>query len=273
MNRRSLLGGLGTAAALGVAGCLNLGPVRTRTENRTVDAADVDAIVVRTDVGDVELTGTDGTAVTVEAELRTRRSERALDRIDVRTDVAEGVLTVAAEADTGFVFSGGTSVDFRIGVPTGGDAGVAVEAVTTGVGDVTASGVGGDLRVETGTGDVEVDGLEGYLDARTDVGEVTARAVTGLDRVRTDVGDVDVECPAMRTDVTVRADVGDVQIRAPSTLDATLDLATEVGEVRTAGLQVSVTQSGRRRLTGTLGSGGDTLRIRANVGDVTLRAL
>lgn len=273
MNRRRFLQGTAAAAAFSLAGCLNLGPVRTRTENRSVGAEGVDSLVVRNEVGDVELTGTDGEEVSITAELRTRRSERALDRIDVQTVVENGVLNVAAQVDSGFVFSGSTSVDFRIDVPTGQSPTVAVDRIRTDVGDVTLSNVSGDARVTTGTGDVEVDGLSGFFSAVTDVGDVTGRGLLGLDGVRTDVGDVDVECREMRDDVTVRTDVGDVTIRFPATTNAELDASTNVGEVRTRDLQVSVSQSGDRRLSGTLGSGGHGLRVRADVGEVTLRGL
>lgn len=138
-----------------------------------------------------------------------------------------------------------------------------------------------DLIVRNTVGDVEVRGIRTpqTLNATVEVGNVTLHQVkAGPDTlIRVDVGDIRFEgALASSGSASLKTDVGKVNIRLPRDTAATLDASTAVGQVRLDGLAVSKQQRSKRipgeTLTATLGSGGPSLELSANVGDITLGA-
>ena len=164
--------------------------------------------------------------------------------------------------------------------------------IRTGGGDVKVSHIEGDTNLETSGGDVGVSGLTGNLTARTSGGDVTLRDVAGDVSVKTSGGDITLENARGRVeahtsggDVTaelargnakggeIETSGGDIQIRVDPTVSLELDASTSSGEV-TSNLPLKVIgEISPSRLHGTLGSGGETLRLHTNGGSVRISAL
>jgi DUF4097 and DUF4098 domain-containing protein YvlB len=75
---------------------------------------------------------------------------------------------------------------------------VAEAHLRNGVGDLTASGVSGDLRFDTGSGDITLSGVEGDVLADTGSGDVKASGLRG--KFRCDTGSGDCEITGFRGD-------------------------------------------------------------------------
>jgi hypothetical protein len=165
--------------------------------------------------------------------------------------------------------------------------------IRTGGGDVKVNHLEGDTNLETSGGDVKVSGLKGNLTARTSGGDMELRDVTGDVSVKTSGGDITLENARGRVeartsggDVTaslargnakggeIETSGGDIELRLDPAINLSLDASTSSGEVTSNLPHLSVTgEISSSRLRGTLGSGGETLRVHTNGGSVHISAL
>ena len=121
--------------------------------------------------------------------------------------------------------------------------------------------VNGGVKALDLTGDVEARTVNGNITLATG-GHARAKTVNGS--VRAEFGSADWEGEAAFETVN-----GSVTLTVPASIDADVRIRTTNGSIRTD-LPITVTNSGRRRLDGTLGAGGRELRVRATNGSVRL---
>ncbi len=266
MQRRALLAT--SVAALGsLAGCVGaFGSTVSAEVSETHEVSPETVVSVSNRNGDVTVDPTDADELTVTG-LKEASSEEALDSMSVEVTTGEQFLVeVTFESTSEF---DARSVDLTVEVPDG----VRVDRARTENGDVNAGGVAGDLAAATTNGDVELHGVDGYVDAESTNGDVTVRDATGLDGAHSENGDVDVDCLAMRGDVTCRTTSGDVTVAVGEDVSATVRLETTNGSVSVADLPVSVDGERRGFLRGQLRGGGEsTLSLRSTNGNVRLDA-
>jgi hypothetical protein len=120
--------------------------------------------------------------------------------------------------------------------------------VSSGSGDVTASGLAGPVKLETGSGDVNATGLTGDADLHTSSGDVNVRGLRGDTSLRTGSGDINAEDLASDDAVADTAS-GDVELEfslAPELVDA----STASGDV-----SISVPEGEAYRVEADPGSG------------------
>lgn len=143
-------------------------------------------------------------------------------------------------------------------------------------GNITGSGVGGDLYLNTGDGNITLNSLEGNLEATTGDGNV--RVDGRFDRLQIHTGDGNVEAEArggskLNDSWSVRTGDGNVTLRVPQDLSADLDLRTGDGRIT---LDFPVTVSGsmsRSRISGKLNQGGPLLEVHTGDGSIHLDKL
>ena len=165
--------------------------------------------------------------------------------------------------------------------------------IRTGGGDVKVNHLEGETNLETSGGDVKATELKGNLNARTSGGDMELRDLTGDVIVKTSGGDITlanvhgrVEAHTSGGDVTaslargnakggeIETSGGDIELRLDPAINLSLDASTSSGEVTSNLPHLSVTgEISSSRLHGTLGSGGETLRVHTNGGSVRISAL
>jgi Uncharacterized conserved protein len=193
--------------------------------------------------------------------------------------------------------------DLVISVPEGKSVNVYL-----GVGDITASNVKGDLRLDTSSGRVDVTGTKGDLSVDTGSGDVKVTGASGSQisidtgsgevngtelkatSLDVDTGSGDVELSdVMAEDVTIdtgsgsvnlalkttvdhlKVDTGsgNVTIAVPGTLSAQVAIETGSGDI-TTDFPIQVRKTGGDELIGTIGSGTGHIDIDTGSGDVKL---
>jgi len=203
-----------------------------------------------------------GSEVSVTATLRGRRSDPSTVRIE-RVEHAGGLTFCAVypspsgeEANSCAPGEGGrmntrrndVEVEFRVEVP----AGVPFRGRTVN-GSVHAVDLDSDTDVATVNGDVEVSTSRG-AQARTVNGSIEARFGAALSE-----------------DVTFETVNGGISLSVPADLDANLEARWLNGGLD-SDIPISVRgRMGRGRATGTLGSGGPTLRLVTVNGSIRIR--
>ncbi|MBN1201694.1 MAG: DUF4097 family beta strand repeat protein [Anaerolineae bacterium] len=214
----------------------------------TVDVVPGETIILDVDnrVGDIEIrTGAADDQVIVEytktAYAFNKGSARdELDKINVDITSSGQTITIQVEQDSNedtFLFRA-NEVNMTITIPS--DAEITVE---NNVGQITLEGVHARaLDLQTNTGSIT---FEGSL------------RQTG--------------------DYNIRTNVGDVTLRLPDGTYIEVDAETDVGEVSVSGFEISNRDEGGsvpgEAWRGTLGDGAEsapTLRVRTNVGDITI---
>jgi hypothetical protein len=201
--------------------------------------------------GDVRITSSSGSVVTVVAKEHIRASSEAeadevLKKLDLT--IAQNGNEVVASAScgsSGFHFGSWppVQVDFLITVPVS----ASVELKTSG-GDVVVGDLAGEVRAHTSGGDVKLGSIGGEIDASTSGGNVSLVEGRGNVRLSTSGGNVsvdhivgtavlktsggDIKIESVENTLMAETSGGDVKAGFKGALKGDCELSTSGGEVR-----------------------------------------
>lgn len=267
VKRRRFFAGVAVSVVGLLSGCVDdiVGSPVSEPFSTDHTVSDETTVTVSNRNGPVTVQQADGDRVTVSGTKRAS-SQEALDSIDI--DVVEGEqFMINVRFGSGSDFSN-RNVALTVDIPTG----VAVDRATTANGDVSVTGVRGDLTATTTNGDVDVADVSGFVRGETTNGDVQIRATTGLTRARTINGAVDVELHSMRDDVTCSSSNGDVTARVGPDVAAAIRLSTNTGTTAVRDLPYTTTVDRSGYIRGSLRDGeSPVLHLQTNNGDVTLQ--
>jgi DUF4097 and DUF4098 domain-containing protein YvlB len=164
-----------------------------------------------------------------------------------------------------------------------------VEANTSG-GSIRLDEVKGEAKVETSGGAIHASSVSGPLDARTSGGSITVEDLAGDLKAGTSGGGIRIERAGGRVEAQTSGGSVDASFRRGNAKGGSLE--TSGGSMRVAldpaaNLRIEATTSAgtvqsrlpiqgkkaRNSLTGTLGSGGQTLRLHTSAGSIVLEGL
>ncbi len=203
--------------------------------------------------GRVEIEGTDGTTVDVQAE---RIARGATDQL------AHDLLPKISINDR--------STPDRVFIETGRIAGILIGASFEVRYHVKAPR-GATVRALTVNGGVRVVGLSGRATARTTNGGVSADDISGSFEGRTVNGGVRALFKSLGTnDITLSSVNGGIRIRLPETAKATINATWVNGGFESSGLQFEVRDRGKRHFEGLLNGGGPSINATTVNGGVTI---
>ena len=148
--------------------------------------------------------------------------------------------------------------------------------LTTGDGDVSLDHVSGDLRVRSGDGRVRITDADGAIDAHTSDGNLTVDGLFHALALRTSDGTLDLNLrdgTRLTEASTIQSSDGSVTLRVPRSFAADLDVHTSDGHVSSAlPLSIDHYESGQG-LHGKLNGGGTPLTIHTSDGNVKIEQL
>jgi hypothetical protein len=150
--------------------------------------------------------------------------------------------------------------------------------LTTGDGDVDLDHVSGDLRIKSGDGHLKITDAEGALDARTSDGNLTVDGLFHAIALHTSDGTLDLNLrngTRLTEASTIQSSDGSVTIHVPQNFAADLDVHSSDGHVDCAlPLTMDHYQSGGGHgLHGKLNGGGTPLTIHTSDGNVKIEQL
>lgn len=233
------------------------------------------------------------------------------DRVDLNEELefsfssSGNVAHVTARRRHDSGWSHNLSVHFEVEVPTDTRA-----ELHTGGGSITLSGLRGTADVKTSGGPIEVNGLNGNLNAYTSGGPIRLREVTGDAQVGTSGGPIDVDAlegnlnahtsgggiridhvsgyveaktsggpihatysPGNRHGGVLETSGGPIEVSIDPAANLNLDASTSGGSV-TSDLPVRVVGTvSHSSMHGSIGSGGEELRLHTSGGSIHIRAL
>jgi DUF4097 and DUF4098 domain-containing protein YvlB len=257
---------------------------------------------LESDVGSVTLTGksSSGAHVVIDADREDFES-----RYTINFEENAGSVSVTVRRKDRFSWNEHGSVHFEIEVPSQTQT-----DVRTGGGSVTLSNLRGESELKTSGGSIDVSGLNGKLDARTSGGSIHLREVTGDTRADTSGGGIEVD--SLDGSLTAHTSGGSIHIdRVTGYVEAKTSggpihvnfgrgnarggvLETSGGSIeamldRSSNLDIDASTSGgsvesdlpvrvvgkisASSLHGSLGSGGETLRLHTSGGSIHIKSL
>jgi DUF4097 and DUF4098 domain-containing protein YvlB len=208
MPRRTLVPALALTLALATS-------ARADVLERRFEVAPGGTLTLDTDRGEIRVTATEASAVTVSVEREARPGGEESDHT-VTFEQSGNDVIVTGETEREGLWGWRSSrvrVAYRIEVPRRFD----LDLETAG-GDVDIDGLEGAVRAETSGGDVELGSIAGPVDARTSGGNVVLAGSTGSAKLETSGGNVkigevegSVDAETSGGDITIRRAQGDVR--------------------------------------------------------------
>lgn len=151
--------------------------------------------------------------------------------------------------------TGNAHVDTSGGAIQGDSIGGRLDARTSG-GPITLDDIKGDLLAHTSGGSIRISNAGGKVDANTSGGSVEVAFAQGNSR-----GGI------------VETSGGGVRVALDPHVNLTLDASTSSGPVRTTGVPIQVLGTiSPSHIHGTIGSGGETLRLHSDGGSIHIEA-
>ncbi len=258
--------------------------------------------ILESDVGSVTVTGTSRSGAHV---VITSERGDLNDELVFNFSSSGGVAHVTARRKYESGWLNHLSAHFEIEVPT-----ETRTEIRTGGGSIMLSGLRGAADVKTSGGSIEVTGLNGNLEAHTSGGGIHLREVTGDAHLETSGGHIDVEgldgslqahtagggihidrvsgyveaktsggpikatySPGNRHGGVLETSGGGIEVAIDPSANLNVDASTSGGSVSS---DVPVRMVGRishSSMHGSIGSGGEELRLHTSGGSIHIRAL
>ncbi|MBI5473376.1 MAG: DUF4097 family beta strand repeat protein [Ignavibacteriae bacterium] len=261
---------------------------------------------IKTDVGNVDIVGTDSKEVSVYATVEGR--QRDVDEFEIAASQSSAGIEVTGKMPRKSKWfnwgNNSLNVSFTIKVPkefnlrmetSGGDihvgsvqgtlnggtsgGNITLNAITgsidleTSGGDIRVEKVTGQLRMETSGGDIRIADVKGDVDVNTSGGNVTLNMIEGKVRAETSGGNITMKVKASNKGVHAETSGGNIDIMLPKNINANIDAATSGGEVS---CDFPITMSGKiseSRIRGTVNGGGSTIYAHTSGGNVRIRGM
>jgi hypothetical protein len=287
-------------AALVTAALATLAEASSRIE-RNLKLEPKGRFVLESDVGSVTLTGASSSGARV---VITSDRDDLEGLYNINFEENPGSASVTVRRKDRFGWSEHTSVHFEVQVPSQTQT-----EIRTGGGSIELSNLRGDSELKTSGGAIEVSGLSGKLDAKTSGGPIHLQEVDGDARVDTSGGKI--EAASIDGSLTAHTSGGPIRVdRVTGYVEAETSggpisvnfgrgnargvLETSGGSIeveleRSANLEIDASTSGgsvtsdlpirvvgkisSSSLHGSIGSGGETLRLHTSGGSIHIRAL
>jgi hypothetical protein len=148
-----------------------------------------------------------------------------------------------------------------------------LDADTSG-GSIHLKEVDGDAKIETSGGSIEVSSLEGSLRAQTSGGPIHVDRVTGYVLAKTSGGSVDVNFGRGNfRGGELETSGGSIEVRLDPAANLNIEASTSGGHVNSDLPIRAVGTISSSNLHGSLGSGGEMLRLHTSGGSIRIKAL
>jgi DUF4097 and DUF4098 domain-containing protein YvlB len=202
--------------------------------------------------GTVDIVAWDKSEVALEAEKRAPDAD-ALARIHLKIDAGPDRLVVTTEHEktSWFGHSVRGEVHYQLKVP----AGISLEKIAVVNAGITVKGVRGAVRLETVNGGIRATNLAGDARLKTVNGGITAA----------------FDVLAAGQSISADSVNGACELTLPKDAGAQLDLSSVNGGTRCS-FPITLEQSGRHRLRGTVGGGGATIKVQTVNGGISVRS-
>lgn len=231
--------------------------------------------------GRIEVSSWDKDYVDVHALKRTKRDSDELKKVSIEV-TANGVLEIKTKyhkynpdednlfrrlASRFFSFGPKVSVDYTVKIPEN----AALGKVRSVNGSVKIIETNGDTDAATTNGNVTVERTKGIVIAQTTNGNITVSETAALKKARAVNGGINVTFPErIQCDSDISTVNGSVKLYAQFDMSAEIDFKTVNGSISAEGFSITLDTVSKKRLTGMLRDGGNTIKVSTVNGSIRL---
>jgi len=230
---------------------------RIRGTSRNASSDDIEYVGSQTE-GDVLVCALYGDAECTETGIRRERGSRGRQRAeaDFTVEVPRGV-SVRVASGSGEVTVTGVTGDVH---------------AASGSGSVEVGSGAGQVRASSGSGSVTVDGALGSVQASTGSGPVRITTARGPVTASTGSGSIDVSMASLpgNDDMSFSTGSGTITLRLPADFSANIHGSTGSGDFESDFPMTLQGRTSRHSLRATIGGGGRTVRMSTGSGDVRI---
>ena len=265
------------------------------TIEKSFTTAGVPEIFVRNVDGRTQLTAHAGNEVIVRATKEVKRAdsqaeaERVAQKVTVRIEQVDNRIEVETKYPKNFSWGRGPQVYVHIEISAPERSNADAKSVD---GNLTVTGIEGDLQLKTVDGDLtvtdcsgeihansvdgnaELRGVAGNVEARTVDGDLVLEGILGGVRAKSTDGDITIHVRSdsvMDSDWSVATTDGSIRVEIPEGFGANLDVRVSDGDIESDHPLTVEGKISDHRLQGALYGGGHQLSIRTSDGSVELK--
>ena len=263
----------------------------TAEKELILSAENLSGLNLKTQSGDVTVSGSDSADVLIQAVVTARGSDqenakKRAEELEIIHEVEDGTLFIK-DSGTRMQITGPYSVDYRVTVPRdfnmklttmSGDVAVrkigAAVGITNYSGDITCRDCSESVKINTKSGDVFIEGFTGDIGLRTLSGDISlSDIVSGTLSCNTLSGDIEGALnPAAGSSVTAKSLSGDIKLKIDTSAELGITAETLSGDI-TCGLPVLSAEKKNRRFTAVLNADNGSLNVTTKSGDISLSPL
>jgi hypothetical protein len=222
----------------------------TRTYPLTADGT----LILAMTNGEITVTGGDTDRITVTAErtVRARTEEAAKEQLatfEMKEEVSPSRVSIDSTS-RGIQINVSRHIKYVVTLPR------------------TAA-----LSLNVTNGEIRVSGIGGHFIAEASNGEITATALQKSAQVSTSNGEIDLSFDHVAAGADgIRAETtnGTIMVTIPTTTNASVSARVVNGAISHEGLDLKIAESSRRRVDGTLGTGGPQIRLETTNGAISI---
>ncbi len=256
-------------AVLLIAACLYTYKLEV-PETHTYPATGINALSAETQSGDIAVTASADTTITVDvlksAYGRNKAdAEKAIATVVFSDTIAGGELRLKADMPSGprpygasLTITARESTDLALSTTNGG---------------ISVSSTRGSITATTTNGDVELTGTAGAATVSTTNGKLNVQVHSGAVDGTTTNGKIDCDLAALgpTENVGLATTNGAVTLLLPADVSAVIDATNTNGTITIYDFTVIYEQQTTTHLRGRIGSGASTITITTTDGDITVR--
>ena len=211
------------------------------------------AVTIKNGNGKIEVIGGDGSSVNIVAERIVKASTEAaakeqLTLLEMKEDVADDRVSIDSST-RGISINVSRRINYKVTMPKGASL-----TLVSSNGDIKVTNVGGTFSAEASNGQIIATGLQSGAKVTTSNGVIELT----FDKV----GD---------GGITAETTNGTIELSVPKSTNADFSARIQNGAISNEGLDLKVSEQSRRRLDGTLGTGGPAIKLEATNGAITIR--
>ncbi len=270
------------------------GPAKESVEKEVIlSAENLSGINLKTQTGDVTVSGSDSGDVLIHAVVTTRgadheNAKKRAEGIEIIQEIEDGTLFVK-DSGTAMQITGPYSVDYRVTVPKqlaaklqtlSGDVAVrdidAAVSVNNYSGDIHCRDCSEAVKINTKSGDIFIERFTGDIHLRTLSGDITLTDIVSNSVACNSLsGDIEGTLhPTAEFDMSAKTLSGDIELKIDPSAELAIVAETLSGDI-TCDLPVTNIDKKARRFTATLntGTGSGSMNLSTKSGDITLDSL
>jgi hypothetical protein len=255
----------------GFCGCINLNTESPSSEVREYfeseyDANDDTILSVSTVNGAITITSWDGVNISLNATKRSTYGIEDLDKAEIIVTENDNEITIEIQHTQPIRTR---AVDLDINIPYN----VTVKSAYSTNGPIQITDTKGDIVLSNTNGPINIEDVDGYIKASTTNGGIEIKGTTGIDDLTTTNGGITAEIFDIKDDVNIQSTNGGITLYIKSSINASIEIATINGGISVDDALISITESSSKSLKGTIGTGGDTIKIQTTNGDINVYEL